>query len=534
MIISLALIFSIPWLCLLALVSFRKSGELVLSRVVWISALLHVAAVMAAVWIWILRGGVPFFWAGPTLYRSGSYQIGLSVYMDKVSAVFLTVSALLVGMVLNYSRHYLHREAGYFRFFSTLWIFVAGLDAIFLLGSLDLLFAGWELVGIASFLLIGFYRSREQPVQNSLRVYMIYRFCDLGLLLGAWMTHLIWHQTETFADISQVSFSVALATVPNAELIALGALIVLSALGKSAQFPFTGWLPRAMEGPTPSSAIFYGALSVHAGVFLLLRTYPIWQASDVVRFSVGLLGVLSAVLATGAGRTQANIKGQIAYASATQVGLMFLELALGFKDLALFHFVGNASLRCYQLLISPSVVVYLLRIFSSKTSIRVSDWSVERLLPQRLRSTLYVFAMQEGGLETLLRFGFWIPLKRVAGWTQGIGLLAFVVGVVGVTLWIGTHSMTGTFAALAVAISMVFLAMRSLAERNRYQFAWWLSVLSSALPPAVVGLADQSSISDLWLYWAGFFPAAAIAGVSFATLRFQGGPPESSFIDLTD
>jgi NADH:ubiquinone oxidoreductase subunit 5 (subunit L)/multisubunit Na+/H+ antiporter MnhA subunit len=259
---------------------------------------------------------------------------------------------------------------------------------------------------MGSFLLVGYYREREHPVRNALLVYSVYRLCDMGILLSAYLQH-HHYGSSNFMELSRSS-------APDFWLLPIALLILLSAAGKSGQFPFSFWVSRAMEGPTPSSAIFYGALSIHAGVFLLLRTSPLWFDSVTARVCIGLVGAASAVLATWIGHVQCNIKGQIGYASVAQVGLMFVELALGLETLVLIHFVGNACLRCYQLLVSPSAVAYLLRLQSStfgQQRSRFSDWSWERvLIGTRLRSSLYVLASQEASMPTILNtYLFAIP-----------------------------------------------------------------------------------------------------------------------------
>ncbi|MGZ5077763.1 MAG: proton-conducting transporter transmembrane domain-containing protein, partial [Methylobacter sp.] len=295
-----------------------------------------------------------------TLYETGEYRFPILFYLDRVGAVYLFCVWAIFSVIVKYCRVYLHREAGYKRFFLTIFGFVFGLNMVILSGSIDMLFAGWEIVGIASFLLIAFYRHRVQPVRNALRAYSIYRFCDIGLLLGSWMSHLLFHESQRFSQLANLFDNPAMPPAGFASLLLLSALILIAASGKSAQFPFCFWLPRAMEGPTPSSAIFYGALSVHLGVFLLLRTTPIWGYHYFTRFIVFSIGLLTVIVAAISEKTQSNIKGQIAYASITQVGFMFMELALGLETLVLIHFLGNAFLRCYQLLVSPSIVAHLL------------------------------------------------------------------------------------------------------------------------------------------------------------------------------
>lgn len=349
--------------------------------------------------------GADLSFAQPLLNWSQEYQFEFSLHLDRVSAVFLVMTAWLGGLVVRFSHYYMHREPGQCRFFANLLLFLCGMSVVELAEDMNTLFLGWELVGLSSFLLIGFYRHREYPARNALKVYCVYRLCDLGILVGAYAQH---HEfgNNSFRSLTQQ-------VLPAAQVLPISLLLLLSAAGKSGQYPFSFWVPRAMEGPTPSSAIFYGALSIHAGVFLLLRTMPLWFGCLPARVCIGLLGVISALLATGIAHVQSNIKGQIGYSSVAQVGLMFLELALGWDSLVLLHFVGNASLRCYQLLISPSVVAYLLKLQSTKSGRRKvshQESLEERFLPSRLRSTLYVLASQEAYMETVLnRFIFWLP-----------------------------------------------------------------------------------------------------------------------------
>ena len=267
-----------------------------------------------------------------TLYETSTYRFPIVFYLDKVGAVYLFSVWAIFSIIVKYCRVYLHREEGYQRFFMTIFSFVFGLNIVILSGSLDILFAGWEIVGISSFLLIAFYRHRVQPIRNALRAYTIYRFCDIGLLLGAWLSHLLFHENQRFSQLAELFSNPAVPPASNTALLLVSTLILIAAVGKSAQFPFCFWLPRAMEGPTPSSAIFYGALSVHLGVFLLLRTLPIWSYYYVPRLIIFTIGLLTVLVASVSEKTQSNIKGQIAYASITQVGFMFMELALGLES----------------------------------------------------------------------------------------------------------------------------------------------------------------------------------------------------------
>lgn len=405
------------------------------------------------------------------IFSWGPYRFEFSLAMDRIAAVFFLVTAVLGALVIRFSQYYMHREPGQRRFFATLLMFMGGMATVVLAGDILTLFIGWEFVGMASFLLIGFYRHREWPVRNALKVYSIYRVCDVGLLIAAYEEHRLFG-TGSFAEQGMHTVS-AQAVLP------ISLLILLSAAGKSAQFPFSFWVARAMEGPTPSSAIFYGALSIHVGVFLLMRTMPVWEVSVAARVCIGLVGLVTAIVTTLVGRVQSNIKGRIGYASVAQVGLIFVELALGFQTLALIHFVGNASLRCYQLLVSPSVVAYILRLQgrASDKAMPGPDRSfVGRLFP-RLRATLYVCATQEFFMEFIVNRVFleipqWVARHVMADnstilnvWTRGFVLnLALLAGVswAGRDAWIALPFTLGVMASYLIGVVGIWLVPRHL------------------------------------------------------------------------
>jgi hypothetical protein len=169
---------------------------------------------------------------------------------------------------------------------------------------------------------------------------------------------------------------------------------------KFAQLPFSSWLSRAMEGPTTSSAIFYGSVSVHIGVFLLLGTYPFWENIVVIRIGVVIIGLATGVFAAGKARVQSTVKTQIAYSSIVQLGIIFIEVALGFHILALIHFAGNAFLRTYQLLVSPSVLSYLIHdqfynFITRKHNKKDSAF-------KKILNSFYVLSIKEWNLDFLL------------------------------------------------------------------------------------------------------------------------------------
>jgi NADH:ubiquinone oxidoreductase subunit 5 (subunit L)/multisubunit Na+/H+ antiporter MnhA subunit len=229
------------------------------------------------------------------------------------------------------------------------------------------------------------------------------------------ITHFFWHNLNVFNDITYVNVHSVLSEVPNTWRWLLSLSILLPVLGKSAQFPFCYWLPKAMEGPTQSSAIFYGSLSIHVGVFLLIRTMPVWYHTPGFTYLLLAIGVITALCATLCAQVQSNIKGQIGYASIAQVGLMLVELSFGLTTLALFHMVGNAFLRCFQLLVSGSILTTHLHMQNVvQTFGQLSRFSLPSLFPKTWRPTLYVFALNDGYFEAVLKKIFVTPTMWLA------------------------------------------------------------------------------------------------------------------------
>ena len=323
-----------------------------------------------------------------------------SLFFDGISAVFLTLTSTISILIIFFSDRYMHREDGYHKFYILIFLLFFGMTVLVTSGTLDVLFGGWEIIALSSFLMIGFYRTRTSAARHALRALLTYRICDVGLLIGALLAH-HWSQSgehHLFEEIHKT------ATMGAGELdlahFAVGCLLFLAAMGKSAQFPFSGWLPRAFEGPSNSSAVFYGALSIHAGVFLLLRTSEIWFPSLLLRYLLCGLGIISFGYASLIGRVQSNIKGQIAWASTAQVALIFFEIGLGLQTLALWHVAFNASLRSFQLLTSSSAMILetRFRLGAGRRSLIENRGKISHILNHQ---TLVFWSLQEFFLDSL-------------------------------------------------------------------------------------------------------------------------------------
>lgn len=392
-------------------------SERILSR---ITALTFGACVFAlALLIWDLpaTGHSSMIVTFGSWFAVHEYRFPLVLVADRLSLPFLGMAVVLSGLIGQFSATYLHRETGFFRFFLLLHLFAFGSLLAFAAGSFDLLIGGWELVGITSVLLIAFFDQRPAPVENALRVFGVYRACDIGLLLGVFALH-NW--------AGNASFAAGMPRLEGTQATLVCLFLLLAAAGKAAQVPFSGWLPRAMEGPTPSSAIFYGAISIHAGAYLLLRAQPLLAESPAASVCVIVIGAATAVYGTVVGRASADTKTSLAFASLTQAGVIFVEIGFGWKSIAVAHVLGHALVRTLQFLRAPSMLHDYHRMRSAVGG-EVSRGHAEDLLPEQARAWLYRWALDRGHLDTVLDRWFIHPLlqmSRLFARLDGIGMTA--------------------------------------------------------------------------------------------------------------
>ncbi|HZT28665.1 MAG TPA: proton-conducting transporter membrane subunit [Bryobacteraceae bacterium] len=335
-----------------------------------------------------------------------NYHFPLVLMADRLSLPFLGMTVVLSGLIGQFSATYLHRERGFLRFFLLLHLFAFGSLVAFAAGSFDLLVGGWELVGITSVLLIAFFQQRTAPVENGLRVFVVYRACDIGLLVAVFAMH---HWAGT------ASFAAGLPKLTGGQTVIACLLLLLAAAGKAAQVPFSEWLPRAMEGPTPSSAIFYGAISIHAGAYLLLRVQPMIAQSALVSGLVIATGVITAIHGTIVGRASADAKTSLAYASLTQVGVVLVEIGIGWKSIAIVHVLGHAMVRTLQFLRAPSMLHdYHMMRSASGGELSPTGKHLEDLFPKGMQLWLFRWALDRGHLDTILDRLVVHPLVRLS------------------------------------------------------------------------------------------------------------------------
>jgi NADH-quinone oxidoreductase subunit L len=402
----LLLFTAIPLLGFLATLPWKNHQERIIAGIVRVTKILYALVAIGYALAWWWTGTPDADHALITLFEKEGFIFKVVFRYDAVTAAFSITGALLFLVVATFSKYYMHRDEGYKRYFNTILLFAFGYNLIVLSANFETLFIGWEIIGISSFLLIAFYRKRYLPVKNAFKVLSYYRISDVMLMLAMWMLHHLSQRNIMFDELWTVA-SETVSTHREGMASFIAAMLLIAVMVKSASFPFSHWLPRAMEGPTTSSAIFYGSLSVHTGVFLLLRTYPFWEHLAWVKVVLIIVGVVTALTAGISASVQPTVKTQIAYSSAAQIGIIFIEIALGLHNLALWHFMGNAFLRTYQLLVSPSVLNYLVhhQYFHAHTR--------SGKAPGRIRATLYMLGLREWMTDDLFhRFG-WKGLKRL-------------------------------------------------------------------------------------------------------------------------
>ncbi|MCC6494112.1 MAG: oxidoreductase [Pirellulales bacterium] len=340
---------------------------------------------------------------------------------DRLSVPFVILSFALCGVTSAFASKYLHREPGFGRFFVLFAVFLLGMVVTSLAGTIETLFAGWELVGLSSALLVGFFHERSGPVRNGLRVWTVYRVADAAFLIATVALHHLTSGGDFVRLTGSGPWPEGQALLTSNQALFIGLLLLVAAAGKSALVPFSGWLPRAMEGPTPSSAIFYGALSVHLGAFLLLRVSPLLEQSLLLCIAVVALGLVSAWFGAVTARVQSDVKSAIAFASLTQVGIIVAEIGCGLRYIALVHMIGHACLRTLQLLRAPTLLLdyhTLENAIGGRLPRQPTMW--EQVVPESMRRRLYRFALERGFFDAMLTDYFVRPFTRVFEWCDAM------------------------------------------------------------------------------------------------------------------
>lgn len=340
------------------------------------------------------------FTAGQWL-EMGDFSIPINFISSGLNIRLACLFALLLFIVMRFSVNYMHREAGFHRFFFILNLFAAAMLLLVLSGNAVGTFIGWEIAGLCSYLLIAYFYMRPVAAANATRVFITNRIGDAGFILGLSLSY-VWLGSFQWLDINAT-----VSQLPAGKANALALCFTLAAFAKSAQLPFTPWLARAMEGPTPSSAVFYGAIMIHAGVYLVCLLRPLFEQAPLVMILIAGVGLLTALYSFFVGLTQTDVKSSLVFAVSGQLGLMFLECGLGWWALASWHLGAHAVLRAYLLLTAPSLLhnVHDNPIKPVQATLAKLKWA-------------YVASIQRVWLEPLTD---WAVVKPVRGLAHDLG-----------------------------------------------------------------------------------------------------------------
>ncbi len=292
-----------------------------------------------------------FVWAS-----AGDFTIPMGFVLDPLGSVMLTLVTTITLLVMIYSHGYMAHDKGYVRFFTYLALFSSSMMGLIISPNLLEIYVFWELVGMCSYLLVGFWYDRDGAANAAQKAFVVNRVGDFGLLLG--ILGLFW-ATKSF-DFNQialgVSQSVSEHSLPVWAALLLCFLVFLGPMAKSAQFPLHVWLPDAMEGPTPISALIHAATMVAAGIFLVARLQPLYSLFPTIQFIIALVGTITCFLGASIALTQMDLKKGLAYSTVSQLGYMMLAMGCGAPVAGIFHLITHACFKAMLFLGSGSVI----------------------------------------------------------------------------------------------------------------------------------------------------------------------------------
>ena len=278
------------------------------------------------------------------------FEIGFLI--DRLSALMMVVVTFVSLMVHVYTIGYMHGDPGYQRFFAYISLFTFSMLMLVMANNFVQLFFGWEAVGLVSYLLIGFWYTRESAIYASLKAFLVNRVGDFGFVLGIALI---------LANFGSLDYATVFAQAPksDADMTLICILLFIGAMGKSAQFPLHVWLPDSMEGPTPISALIHAATMVTAGIFMVARMSPLFELSETARCVVLVIGAITALSMGLVALTQYDIKRVVAYSTLSQLGYMTAALGASAYSAAIFHLMTHAFFKALLFLAAGSVIIAL-------------------------------------------------------------------------------------------------------------------------------------------------------------------------------
>jgi NADH-quinone oxidoreductase subunit L len=316
------------------------------------------AAFALAVWAvaqFVSAGANPYSEVVAHWIRAGSFQADFAFYLDRLSVVMVLVVTGVGFLIHIYAAGYMWEDGGFYRFFSYLNLFMFFMLTLVLANNYLLMFIGWEGVGLASYLLIGFWFTKDSAAAAGKKAFIVNRIGDFGFLIALFL--LVKHfGTLNFEQLSAAISPMGMETAGTGLLTSIGLLLMVGACGKSAQIPLYVWLPDAMEGPTPVSALIHAATMVTAGVYMVSRSHFIFDRAPSALMAVAIIGTLTALFSATIGITQTDIKKVLAYSTVSQLGYMFMACGVGAFSAGIFHLMTHAFFKGLLFLAAGSVI----------------------------------------------------------------------------------------------------------------------------------------------------------------------------------
>src|SRR5438105_6161872 len=332
------------------------------STVAFVGLVFVAAAFAASVWagfalVQLPQDKIPYISPGTNALpwiTAGGFAVDFSFYLDQLSLVMILVVTGVGFLIHIYSVGYMEHEGGYYRFFCYMNLFMFFMLMLVLASSYLLMFVGWEGVGLASYLLIGFFFLKDSAANAGKKAFIVNRIGDFGFLIAMFLLIQKFHSLDFNYLFKQIS------NLPPESsagvLTAIALLLMLGACGKSAQIPLYVWLPDAMEGPTPVSALIHAATMVTAGVYMVARSNVIFSRAPMALTVVAVIGAVTAFFAATIGIAQNDIKRVLAYSTISQLGYMFLACGVAAYSAAIFHLMTHAFFKALLFLCAGSVI----------------------------------------------------------------------------------------------------------------------------------------------------------------------------------
>ncbi|MGD6874852.1 NADH-quinone oxidoreductase subunit L [Bacillus infantis] len=342
----------IPLFPLLSFVILLLFGRRLKEASAYIGMILSLASFVLSLFVLFDRFASPSFKAEGIWLKIGGLQITAGYEVNQLNALMLIIVSLVSFLVHIYSKGYMHGDGRFHIFYAYLGLFTFSMLGLVLSPNLLQTYFFWELVGLGSFLLIGFYFYKNEAKQAAKKAFIMTRIGDVGLLIG--LILLFW-QTGSF-EYDEIFAAVAEGAISEGMITLTAILIFIGAVGKSGQFPLHTWLPDAMEGPTPVSALIHAATMVAAGVYLVAALFPLFAASETALFTVAAIGGGTAVFAALIGLVQTDIKRVLAYSTVSQLGYMMLALGSAGYTAGVFHLMTHAFFKALLFLAAGSVI----------------------------------------------------------------------------------------------------------------------------------------------------------------------------------